>query len=129
MREVYKQLGIEKLMSTAYHLQTDGQMQCINQEVEIYLQGYADQQEDWSKWLLMAEFTLNNQQHSSMGYSPFYLNYGQHPWDMHFTKVTEKYPVVKELIRLKGQEQGKTKHGSHGPENEVTIQSIKSTQL
>ena len=37
MKEVYKCLGIEKLTSTAYHPQTDGQTECVNQEVEIYL--------------------------------------------------------------------------------------------
>jgi transposase InsO family protein len=35
--ELYKLLGIKLVMSTAYHPQTDGQMECINQVLEGYL--------------------------------------------------------------------------------------------
>jgi hypothetical protein len=37
MRELYKLLGIKLTMSTAYHLQTNGQSERINQELEGYL--------------------------------------------------------------------------------------------
>jgi hypothetical protein len=36
-RELYKLLGIKLAMSTAYHPQTDGQMECVNQVLEGYL--------------------------------------------------------------------------------------------
>jgi hypothetical protein len=35
--ELYKLLGIKLAMSTAYHPQTDGQMECVNQVLEGYL--------------------------------------------------------------------------------------------
>jgi transposase InsO family protein len=37
MCKLYKLLGIKLAMSTAYHPQTDGQTECINQELEGYL--------------------------------------------------------------------------------------------
>jgi transposase InsO family protein len=36
-RELYKLLGIKLVMSMAYHPQTDGQMECVNQVLEGYL--------------------------------------------------------------------------------------------
>jgi transposase InsO family protein len=37
MRELYKLLGIKLEISTAYHPQTDGQTEHVNQELEGYL--------------------------------------------------------------------------------------------
>ena len=36
-------------------------------------------QDDWVKWLPLAEFTQNNAQSSSSGISPFFANKGFHP--------------------------------------------------
>jgi transposase InsO family protein len=36
-RELYKLLKITLAMSTAYHPQTDGQTECVNQVLEVYL--------------------------------------------------------------------------------------------
>jgi hypothetical protein len=37
MRKLYRLLGIRMALSTAYHLQTDGQTECVNQELEQYI--------------------------------------------------------------------------------------------
>ena len=37
MKELCSQLGIERNPSTAYHSQTDGQTERVNQELEQYL--------------------------------------------------------------------------------------------
>jgi hypothetical protein len=67
--------------STAYHPQTNGQTERVNQEVEKYIRAYVDYlQKDWAEWIDMAEFSLNDKKHSSTGFTPFYINYGQHPW-------------------------------------------------
>src|SRR3979490_1138690 len=66
--------------STAYHPQTDGQMERINQEVEQYLRLFVNhRQDDWVEWLPLTEFSYNDKIQMLTGYSPFYLNYGQHP--------------------------------------------------
>jgi hypothetical protein len=81
MRELYHLLGIEGNPSTAYHPQTDGQTERMNQEVEKYLRMYVNyQQDDWADWLPLAEFTHNNAVSSSTGHSPFFLDHGYHPY-------------------------------------------------
>ena len=80
MRELYKVLYIEGNPSTAYHPQTDGQTECINQEIEQYLCLYVNyRQSDWAEWLAMAEFVYNNRKHSATKFSLFYVNYERHP--------------------------------------------------
>ena len=50
MRELYKVLHIEGNPSTAYHSQTNGQTECINQAIEQYLHLYVDyKQSDWAE--------------------------------------------------------------------------------
>lgn len=72
--------NIKITASTAFHPQTDGQTECINQEVEQYLRIFVNQcQDDWYDWLSMAEFTYNDRVHSSTQTSPFMLDTGQHP--------------------------------------------------
>ena len=81
MNEFYKLLGIEANPSTAYHPQTDGQTERINQEVEQYLRIFINhRQSDWAEWLALAEFAYNDKEHSSTKQSPFYINYGLHPY-------------------------------------------------
>jgi len=40
MGELCKALGIKREISTAYYLQTNGQTERINQEVEVFLKHY-----------------------------------------------------------------------------------------
>ena len=50
MGELYKALGIKRAISTAYHPQTDGQTERINQEIEVFLRHYINyRQDDWTK--------------------------------------------------------------------------------
>jgi len=50
MGELYKALGIKRVISTAYHPQTDGQTERINQEIEVFLRHYINyRQDDWTK--------------------------------------------------------------------------------
>ena len=37
MKDLHKLTGVIGNLSTAYHPQTDGQTECMNQEVELYL--------------------------------------------------------------------------------------------
>ena len=77
-KELNKMLGIQTKLSTAFHSQTDGQTECMNQELEQYLQFFVDhRQKDWPEWLALAEFAINNKVHSTTKVSPFIANYGR----------------------------------------------------
>ena len=75
-RELNKMLGIETMLSTAYHPETDGQMERTNQELEQYLRMYVNhRQNNWAEWLAMVEFAFNNKVHTATKTSPFQVNY------------------------------------------------------
>jgi hypothetical protein len=80
MRELSKFLDIKIAASTAFHPQTDGQTERVNQEIEQYLRVFVNQrQDDWYDWLALAEFSYNDRIHASTQTSPFMLDTGQHP--------------------------------------------------
>ena len=79
-KELNKMLGIETKLSTAYHPETDGQMERTNQELEQYLRIYVNhRQNNWAEWLATAEFAFNNKVHTATKMSPFQVNYGREP--------------------------------------------------
>jgi len=75
-KELNRMLGIKTKLSTAFHPQTDGQTEWMNQELEQYLRLFIEhRQKDWLEWLAMAEFTVNNKVHTATKVSPFMANY------------------------------------------------------
>src|SRR5260221_4140957 len=79
-RELAALLGVKLTPSTSYHPQTDGQMECMNQEIEAYLRVFVShRQDDWADWLPLAEFAYNNKVHAATRRTPFELDAGQHP--------------------------------------------------
>ena len=69
-------LGIETRLSTAFHLQIEGQIEQMNQELEQYLRFFVDhRQKDWPEWLAIAEFAVNNKVHTTIKVLPFMANY------------------------------------------------------
>ena len=77
-KELNRMLGIKTKLSTAFHPQTDGQTERMNQEVEQYLRFFIKhRQKDWPEWLAMVEFAINNKVHMATKISPFMANYGK----------------------------------------------------
>ena len=71
--------GCTRNLSSAYHPQTDGQMEGVNQILEQYLRcSLSYQQDNWVDLLPLAEFAYNNSLHASTGVTPFFANYGLH---------------------------------------------------
>jgi hypothetical protein len=74
------QLGTKHKLSTAYHPQTDGQTERLNQTLEQYLRCYINyDQDDWVSKLPLAQLAYNSAPTESTKLSPFYANYGYEP--------------------------------------------------
>jgi hypothetical protein len=79
-RSLCNLLDIKANLSTAYHPETDGQTERLNQILEQYLRIYINyQQDDWASLLPLAEFAYNNSTHSATQVTPFFANKGFHP--------------------------------------------------
>ena len=98
--EVMRFLDVSQDMSTAYHPQTDGQTERVNQVLEQYLRTFwAWDQKDWLELLPYAEFCYNNTVHSATKVTPFYANFGYHPIDNYPAEVVESnVPAAKEYV-------------------------------
>eukprot|EP00253_Pinus_taeda_P006607 PITA_06607 len=77
-RTLFEGLGTQLSFSTAYHPQTDGQTERVNQVLEDMLRSYVMQQPTrWEEYLHLVEFPYNNGYHSSLKMSPFKVLYGR----------------------------------------------------
>ncbi|GJP31517.1 hypothetical protein CLOM_g12607 [Closterium sp. NIES-68] len=79
-KELMSLLGTKLAMSSAYHPQTDGQTERLNQIVEQLLRAACkDEISKWDLHLPVLEFAYNNATHAATGQTPFFLCYGRHP--------------------------------------------------
>lgn len=70
-------MGTQLLLSSAYHPQTDGQTERVNQCLEMFLRcAVHEDPKQWKHWLPQAEFWYNTTYHTSLGCSPFQALYG-----------------------------------------------------
>ena len=76
-KELCRLLGVKQRLSSAYHPQTDGGPERLNQDVQAYLRNYINQeQSDWKRWLSTAQLALNGRYHAGLGLSPFFATHG-----------------------------------------------------
>jgi len=100
MKELNNLLGIQTKLSTAYHPQTDGQTERINQELEQYLRVFINhRQEQWPDWLGTAEFAYNNKIYTAIKILPFKANYGQDPRMGFEGRRKRKYEAVGKFVQ------------------------------
>ena len=79
-QQICGRLGIDWRMSTAFHQQTDGQKERMNSSMEQYRRVFVNhQQDDWVKWLPLAEFATNNGVPETTKGTPFYAICGTDP--------------------------------------------------
>ncbi len=68
-------INVDIRLSTAFHPQTDGQTERVNQVLEQYLRSYCSyQQDDWAELLPLAEHAYNSAVSESTKMSPFEAN-------------------------------------------------------
>lgn len=72
--------GTKLHLSSAYHPQSDGQTERVNQCLEIYLRCFVHSvPSKWFAWLHLAEYWYNTSFHSAIQSSPFEVLYGHTP--------------------------------------------------
>ena len=97
--ELLKLLGIKSALSTAYHPQTDGTTERVNQEIEAYLSIYcASHPEEWPQALHTLEFTHNNRRHADRQHTPFELMFGESPVAIPLSFENTKYPAMEDKM-------------------------------
>lgn len=93
-------MGVQRKLSSAYHPQTDGQTERVNQCLEMYLRcvvGHKPSQ--WSNWLPLAELWYNTCHHSALGMSPFQALYNQEPPSINYQQSRATNLVVKKFVQ------------------------------
>lgn len=101
MQELTKLLGIKSKLSTAYHPQTDGQTERMNQEVEAYLRIFcAAHPEEWTDFIPDMEFSHNQRIPQGRNESPFYLMMGYNPRAIPTVTVKSDIPSVEQRMKL-----------------------------
>ncbi|CAH9147995.1 unnamed protein product [Cuscuta epithymum] len=72
--------GVDLLLSTSFHPQTDGQTEVVNRCLENYLRCMCfEKSQSWCKWLPLAEYWYNTTFHSAIGMTPYEAVYNQPP--------------------------------------------------
>ena len=95
---LFVDLGTKLKFSTAYHPQTDGQIERVNQVLEYMLCMYVmEKPTKWEDYLHLVEFSYNNGHQASLGMSPYEALYGRRCR----TLVTWDNPVNRVVIGLK----------------------------
>lgn len=94
----------KRRLSTAFHPQTDGQTERQNQTLEQYLRCFtSEHQDEWAKWLPMAEFAANNAVSATLRVSPNYALMGYNP-SLQSSKIRDEFqegevPEAKERVQ------------------------------
>lgn len=79
-QELMTKLEVKLNMGTAYHPQSDGQTEKVNQCLEQYLRSMVyDKQNRWAQYLPLAEWWYNTNWHSATKVTPFEALYGYSP--------------------------------------------------
>jgi hypothetical protein len=79
-RELFSLAHVKLSMSSAYHPQSDGQTERVNQCLETYLRCFVHScPKQWIRWLPLAEYWYNTAFHTSLQRSPFEVLYGRSP--------------------------------------------------
>ena len=100
-RALMRQLGIKSVLSTAYHPQTDGTTERVNQEIEAYLAIYCHSHpKSWKEKIPTLEFTHNNnRRHAERHRTPFELMFGESPWAIPATFENIKFSSINEQLK------------------------------
>jgi hypothetical protein len=135
-KELYRLAVVTLNMSSAYHPQTDGQTERLNQCLETYLRCMVSAcPSKWVDWLPLAEYWYNTTYHSAHGKTPFEVLYGYAPRHFGISSIdtcaspdldtwlrerTHMLQVIKHNL-LRAQQHMKYQADKHRQEREFTV--------
>jgi transposase InsO family protein len=98
---LHKSLGTKLLHSLAYHPQTSGQTERINQVLEDMLRACVlDFSQKWNECLPLAEFSYNNSYQESINMAPFEALYGRRcRTPLNWSEPGEKYFFRPDMVK------------------------------
>ena len=77
---IYKQMGIKQITTTAWHPQSNGIVERFNGTLKRTLKLWVNEtQNDWDIYIPYAMFAYHTSFHSTMQETPFYMTYGRDP--------------------------------------------------
>jgi hypothetical protein len=77
-RELCKRLNIDKIRTTAYRPQTNGNIERFHATMHgMFAKWVADNQRDWDQKLAAIAFAYNTSEQESTQFTPFFLQYGR----------------------------------------------------
>ena len=98
-----KQLGTNYKLLTAFYLQTDRQIERLNQILEQYLYCYVNyRQNNWVELLLLVQFAYNSVTMETTNVLPFYANYSREPqayWEHRAEGTAQRVMLKIEQLR------------------------------
>jgi hypothetical protein len=99
--ELHKTLGTKLLHSSAYHPQTSGQTERVNQILEDMLRACVlDFSQKWDECLPLAEFSYNNSYQESIKMAPFEALYGRRcRIPLNWSEPGERYFFRPDLVK------------------------------
>ena len=72
-KEICDEMGMKRALTTAYHPQADGQMEIMNQTLEISSPAYVGPNRDNWVFSLNGSLSYNSTPHTATGFAPAYL--------------------------------------------------------
>ena len=99
-KELCRTLGIRQNISTAYHPQTDGQSERMNQSMEDLLCIFCNyRQDDWVEWLPVVQYILNSQPSATTQKALYEVWMGHIPL-AHQAATIKNVPKLEERLKL-----------------------------
>ena len=99
-------LGIKLKLSTAYHPQTDGQTEIVNQYLDQRLRPFVNYfQDNWAELLPMMDYAHATLPHDSTGFAPIELEMGYLPrTSFDWNRPTDPQTAREKLSRQEAQQ-------------------------
>lgn len=96
----FQKLNVNIRLTSGYHPQSNGQTERLNQEITRFLRSYCQQnQTDWSRYLMWAEYAQNSLQKPSTGLTPFQCIMGFQPPLFPWSGETTEVPAVNDWLQ------------------------------